>query len=61
MHATAPTYTPAPLTDRVTVLTPRGHVAAQIVRLGYELAELEGEDRAYIVAMLRELLDAATA
>ena len=58
MHAT---YTPAPLSDRVTVLTERGHCAVAVIRLGYELRELEGEDRTYVVQMLRDLIEDATA
>jgi hypothetical protein len=57
MLATAPTSTPAPLTDRVTVLTPRGHAAVAAIRLGYELRELVGEDRAYLAQMLRDWAD----
>jgi hypothetical protein len=52
---------PIPLRRPTTVLTPRGVVAAQIVRLEYDLAELTGEDRAYCLALVRELLDAAIA
>ena len=41
MHATVePAHTPAPLTDRLTVLTPRGQAALAIVRLEDELQPL---------------------
>ena len=50
---------PAPLTDRLTVLTPRGAVAGQVIRLGYALEDLAGEDRAYVIAMLRDLIEPA--
>ena len=43
------------------VMTPRGHAAAGIVRLGYELRELDRADRAYVVGRLRALLDDLTA
>ena len=61
MHATAPAYRPAPLTDRVTVLTARGHVAVMVVRLQRELDALDSPDRAYIVSMLRDLIEDAGA
>ena len=62
MHAiTSPTYVLAPLTDRVSVLTPRGAVAVQVIRLEYAISELSGEDRAYIVSLLRDLIEDATA
>jgi hypothetical protein len=62
MHVvTSPVYVPAPLTDRVSVLTPRGAVAVQVIRLEYAISELNGEDRAYIVSLLRDLIEEATA
>ena len=57
-HAAQPA--PEPPTDRA-ALTPRGAVAAQVVRLGYSLRELDRADRAHIVAMLRDLTDDAGA
>jgi hypothetical protein len=48
--------TTEPLRRLTTVLTPRGVVAAQIVRWERELDALDGANRAYIVGMLRELL-----
>ena len=50
-----------PLHRPTTVLTPRGTVAAQIVRLEYDLAELDGEDRAYCLDLICNLLGAAGA
>lgn len=38
------------------VMTPRGHAAAGIVRLGYELRELCPSDRAAVAGLLRDLL-----
>jgi hypothetical protein len=52
---------PIPLRRPTAVLTPRGHCAVAVIRLGYELRDLDGEDRAYIVAMLRDLIDDVTA
>jgi hypothetical protein len=43
------------------VMTPRGHAAAGVVRLSYELRELDRVDRAAICSMLRALLDDLTA
>ena len=57
--ATVPASVPAPLTDRTTALTPRGHAALAIVRLDDQMRELEPNDRAYILDMLREILDGA--
>jgi hypothetical protein len=42
-------------------VTPRGVVAAQIVRLEHDLAELAGEDRAFCLDLVRDLLDSAGA
>jgi hypothetical protein len=44
-----------------TVLTPRGVVAASIVRLEYDLTELPAEDRAYCLDLVRDLLEGAGA
>jgi hypothetical protein len=52
----APTL-PAPINRPTTVLTPRGHCAVAVIRLGYELRELPRADRAYIVRLLRDLLE----
>jgi hypothetical protein len=65
MHATvAPDTTPpipvVTISDRA-VLTPRGAVAAQIVRLEYELADLPAEDRAFCLALVRDLIEGAGA
>jgi hypothetical protein len=61
MHAVAaPAYVPAPLTDRVTILTPRGHAAVQLIRLSYELRDLGQLDRVYLAQMLRDLADEVT-
>ena len=57
-HAAQPA--PEPPTDRA-ALTPLGVVAAQVVRLGYSLRELERADRAAICSMLRALTDDVTA
>jgi len=43
------------------VLTPRGHCAVAVIRLGYELAELDGEDRAHVIQICRDLIEDATA
>ena len=51
---------PEPLADRA-ALTPLGVVAAQVVRLGYQLADLDRADRAAICSMLRALTDDITA
>ena len=50
MHAVVipDTAPPEPINRPTSVLTPRGHCAVAVIRLGYELAELDGEDRAYI-------------
>ena len=45
---------PTPLNRPTTVLTPRGVVAAQIVRLSYALAELQTDDRAWCLALLAD-------
>jgi hypothetical protein len=50
-----------PINRPTAVLTPRGHAALSVIRLGYELAELDGPDRAYIVGMLRDLIEGAGA
>jgi hypothetical protein len=55
MHATIP----API-HRPTV-TARGTVAVQVICLGDVLQELDASDRDYILGMLRELLEDATA
>ncbi len=52
MPATAPTYTPAPLTDRVIAVTPLGHVALTIARLADQLAALDADDRANSLEVL---------
>ena len=57
MSPTTPAYTPAPLTDRVTVLTPRGHAAVAVIRLKGQLIALDAQDRAWIVELLREVAD----
>jgi hypothetical protein len=57
MHATAPT----PMHRPTVVLTERGHAALAVVRLEQTLQDLDDSDRAYIVSMLRELLEDATA
>ena len=63
MLTTAPTVPVglAPINRPTAVLTPRGTVAVQVVRLGYALTELNTEDRAYIVSLLRDLIEDATA
>jgi hypothetical protein len=43
-------------TPAAAVLTPRGHGVLAVVRLKYLLAELEGADRAYCLARLRDVL-----
>ena len=48
---------PAPLTDRVTALTPRGHAAVAIIRLRGQVIALDSESRAWIVELLRDLAD----
>ena len=48
---------PAPLTDRVTALTPRGHAAVAVIRLKGQLIALDGQDRAWIVELLRDVAD----
>ncbi len=52
---------PEPLRRPTTVLTPRGAVAVMVIRLERELEALAGADRAYIVSMLRDLIEEATA
>jgi hypothetical protein len=52
---------PARLRRPTACLTPRGTVAASIVRLEYDLAELAGEDRAYCLDLVRDLLEGAGA
>ncbi len=61
MLATIDVVSPRPINERSTVLTPRGHCAVSLIRLGYELRELDGEDRTYVVQMLRDLIEDATA
>jgi hypothetical protein len=65
MHATAlPSTvidTPVPLHRPTCVLTPRGHCAVEVIRLGYELRDLDGEDRAYCLDLVRELIEEVTA
>ncbi len=61
MPATAPPYTPAPLTDRVIAVTPLGHVALTIARLAEQLAALDADDRASSLELLRLELDDVTA
>jgi hypothetical protein len=64
MHATVLSTTvdaPEPINRPTAVLTPRGHCAVAVIRLGYELRDLDGEDRAYIVGMLRDLIEEVTA
>jgi hypothetical protein len=57
MLATAP-YTPAPETDRLTVLTPRGGAVRHLYHLVRALRELDAADRAYVLEMFKlELLD----
>ncbi len=61
MHATTLPAAPAPvpvlhIRERA-VLTPRGTVAVQIIRLERALAELSPADRAWCLGMLRELVD----
>ena len=51
---------PEPPTDRA-ALTPLGLVAAQVVRLGYQLRDLDRADRAAICSMLREISDGLAA
>lgn len=53
--------TPLPINRPTAVLTPRGAVAVQVIRLDYALRELAGQDRAYILAMLRDLIEGASA
>jgi len=48
---------PAPLTDRVTALTPRGHAAVAVIRLKGQLIALDANDRAWIVELLRDTAD----
>jgi hypothetical protein len=43
------------------VLTPRGVVALMVIHLERELVDLGGEDRAYIVSLLRDLVEEVTA
>jgi len=66
MLATIVTPDPAPPAPIVTIhesaaLTPRGTVAAVIVRLEDQLAEWQPADRAYCLELLRDLIDEATA
>jgi hypothetical protein len=61
MHATALPAVVEPLRRPTAVLTPRGTVAALIVRLEYQLAELTSEDRAYCLDLVRELIEEVTA
>jgi hypothetical protein len=65
MHATvAPDTTPpipvVTISDRA-VLTPRGTVAVMVLRLECELDALDGPDRAYCLALVRDLLAEAGA
>jgi hypothetical protein len=53
--------TTSPLNRPTAVLTVRGAVAVQVIRLGYALEDLAGEDRAFIVGMLRDLIEDAGA
>jgi hypothetical protein len=53
----AATVAVTPIDGPIAVLTPRGHSAVAVIRLGYELRELPRADRAYIVHLLRDLLD----
>ena len=48
---------PAPLTNRVTALTPRGHAAVAVIRLKGQLIALDANDRAWIVELLRDVAD----
>jgi hypothetical protein len=50
-------HEPVPINRPTSILTPRGAVAVQVIRLGYALEDLAGEDRAYIVGMLREIVE----
>jgi hypothetical protein len=57
MLATA-SYTPAPETDRVTVLTPRGEAVRHLYRFTHALAGLDAADRASVLDLLKaEILD----
>jgi hypothetical protein len=42
-------------------LTPRGTVAVMVLHLERELDALDGPDRAFVIGMLRELLEGAGA
>jgi hypothetical protein len=48
-----------PLRRPTAVLTPRGVVAAQIVSLEYQLADLSPSDRTFCLDLLRQTLDEA--
>jgi hypothetical protein len=47
------------IADRA-VLTPRGHAAVAVVRLEHEIRDLNRADRAYIISMLRDLIEEVT-
>jgi hypothetical protein len=53
--------TPDPINRPTSVLTSRGTVAALIVRLEYQLAELTSEDRAYCLDLVREPIEEVSA
>ena len=57
MPPTTPASIPAPLTDRTTVLTPRGHAVVAVIRLKGQLIALDAESRAWVVELLREVAD----
>jgi hypothetical protein len=51
--AIAPATVPAPETDRVTVLTPKGEATRHAYKLAHALAGLDAADRASVLELLK--------